>query len=380
MNSVKSPTRSLPGVEMEQRSPRYGWVRRVVYGGGGWSGAAWRGLGRPLAWGWRLMARRRLTPGSSQPERLPAPVVSVGNVTVGGGGKTTLVRWLLAEGLPPGVRAAILSRGYGRAGRGVTVVAPGESFDAARRAGDEPLLLARDGAWVGVGADRAGAARALSSRMQADLYVLDDGLQHRRIARALDLVAFTQDDLLAPARCLPAGPLRQGPGWIPARGAWVVAGDDPREQDWPAGTIGAAFTRWWNEMPGTAARWADGGTVTLASWRAGRTEPFHAGERPVVAFAGVARPASVARFAAEVGISVGRVVAFRDHHSYSQGDFAGLLRAHPEAALVTTEKDAVKCELAWFGERPVGVIRRRLEPRDPGLLRNLLREAIAWPR
>lgn len=367
-------------VALVERSPGHGWARRTVYGGGGWSGAAWRGLARPLGWGWRVAARRRLAHTGGTVQRLSAPAISVGNVTVGGGGKTSLVGWLIAGGLPEGARPAVLARGYGRSGHGVWVLAPGDPPELALSAGDEPALLARAGAWVGVGADRGLAARALEVRMRPDLYLLDDALQHRRIARALDLVVFTVDDLTAPARCLPAGPLRQDPEWRPPHGAWIVAGADPREREWPAGSIGAEFGRWWDELPGTPAEWTDKGTVSLASWRTAGADSFEPGGRRLIAFTGVARPASVARFARLAGVAVESAVAFRDHHPYTAADIATLLVSYPDAAFVTTEKDAVKCEAVWFEDRPVGVLRRRLEPRDPGLMRQLVADSIAWPR
>ncbi|HUP02030.1 MAG TPA: tetraacyldisaccharide 4'-kinase [Gemmatimonadota bacterium] len=367
-----------PGAVVE-RAAGYGWARRTLYGEGGWSGAAWRGLARPLGWGWRLTAERRLTAGRAT-YRLPAPAIAVGNVTVGGGGKTSLVLWILANAVPFGAHAAVLTRGYGRSEPGAWVIAPGELPGPARAVGDEPLLLARAGAWVGVAADRARAARALGSRFHPDVFLLDDALQHRQVARALDLVTFTVDDLVSPARCLPAGPLRQGPEWLPPNGGWVVAGGDPRARRWPSGSIGAAFSRWWTELPGTPARWADAGTVTLAAWRGGGEEPYDPGGRRVVAFVGVARPGAVARFAAKTGLPVERVVAYRDHQPYRAADIAALLAEHPDASFVTTEKDAIKCDPEWFEDRPVGVLRRRLDPFDPELLKGLVREAAAWPR
>ncbi|HUP19421.1 MAG TPA: tetraacyldisaccharide 4'-kinase, partial [Gemmatimonadota bacterium] len=224
------------------------------------------------------------------------------------------------------------------------------------------------------------AARAVATVFRPDLFLLDDGLQHRRVARALDLVAFTAADLVAPARCLPAGPLRQGPDWRPPAAAWVVAGCDPRLVEWAPGSIGAAFTGWWRELPGSEADWVDGGTVELAAWARGEERPYDPGGAPVVAFAGVARPESVERFAARAGHPVSRTVAFPDHHRYRPADVALLRAEAPEAAFVTTEKDAVKLPPEWFGDRPVGVLRRRLAPRAPEVLAGLVREAMAWPR
>jgi tetraacyldisaccharide 4'-kinase len=245
--------------------------------------------------------------------------------------------------------------------------------------GDEPALLARAGAWVGVAPDRFLAARAVAELgVKPDLFVLDDALQHRSVPRALDLVVFTAADLEAPARCVPAGPLRQRPTWHPPHAAWVVTGTDPRERLWPHGSIGRAYGAWWRELPGTAADWRHAGTISLESWEAGGETPFDPLGRPLVAFAGVARPESVLEFARQAGHEVAVLVVFPDHHPYRAEDIAGLRASRPGAAFLTTEKDAVKCDPAWFEGAPVGVLRRRLEPRDPGLLQREIADAIGW--
>jgi tetraacyldisaccharide 4'-kinase len=365
------------GPRVEDEALLYGWARRSLYGDGGPAGTAARAAGRPVGWAWSRLAGRRLR--RRRPSaRLTAPALGVGNVTVGGGGKTSLVGWLLDEGLPEGARAAVLSRGTGRIGSGVRVLRPGDDL-AASRVGDEPALLAKGGAWVGVARDREKAAQAVTARRRPHVFILDDALQHRRVARALDLVVFTAEDLEAPARCLPAGPLRQGPGWRPALGTWIVVGKDPRSQDFGKGTIAHAFHGWWESLPGFIGSWRDAGTVELGGWRAGREIPFVA-VGGVVAFAGVAKPESVERFARATGVPPRRIVAFPDHHRYRAADVRDLLEAHPGAALLTTEKDAVKLDPAWFGDRPVGVLRRRLQIEESGRLRDLVREAIGWPR
>jgi tetraacyldisaccharide 4'-kinase len=116
--------------------------------------------------------------------------------------------------------------------------------------------------------------------------------------------------------------------------------------------------------------------VTLAAWQAGEERAFEPGGRPVVAFAGVARPDSVALAARDAGHEIAALVAFPDHHAYVPDEIASLRAAHPEAAFLTTEKDAVKCTPVWFGESPVGVLIRRLQPHDPDLLRRLVAEAM----
>ncbi len=378
MSRASEDVRGRPrGGRVVERAPVYGWARRAVYGGGGAAGRVARGLGAPLGWVWGAAAERRLSaPGSGA--RLSAAAISVGNVTLGGGGKTSLVEWIVREGAPPGATVGVLSRGYGRQAETPLALAPGQTPARIAEAGDEPALLARAGAWVGVSADRFLAARAVEELgARPDLYVLDDGLQHRAVPRALDLVAFTRADLFAPARCVPAGPLRQRASWVPPHAVWVVVGTDPRGADWPPGSIGRAYFAWWRELPGTSADWEAGGPVTLASWIARRGEPFDP-EIPVVVIAGVARPETAADLARAGGLEVAALAAFPDHHLYSAREIARLRASHPGAAFVMTEKDAVKCEAGWFGDTPAGVLKRRLVPRDPDLLRREIADAIAW--
>lgn len=360
-----------------ERAPVYAWARRAVYGGGGAAGRVTRRLAAPLGWAWGAVAERRLS-APDRGRRLGAPAVSVGNVTLGGGGKTSLVEWIVREGAPPEATVAVLSRGYGRESGDALGIAPGQTPASVADSGDEPALLARAGAWVGVSADRFLAARAVE-RLGArpDVYVLDDGLQHRVVPRALDLVAFTRGDLFAPARCVPSGPLRQRASWVPPHAVWVVTEVDPRQAAWPAGSIGEAYTPWWRELPGTAAEWRVEGVVTLGSWLAGGDEAFEP-TRPVVVVAGVARPESVADFARAAGLRVAALEVFPDHHPFRARDVARLRSSHPGAAFVATEKDAVKLEAAWFGDAAAGVLVRRLAPDDPRLLRREIADAIAW--
>lgn len=365
----------MGGSTVVERAAAYGWARRTVYGDGGALGAVFRGLAAPLASGWGVVADRRLRRHASA-IHLGVPTISVGNVTIGGGGKTSLVRWLITDGLTSATHVAVLSRGYGRSVNDITVITPAARSVDPAAVGDEPALLARAGAWVGVGADRSAAAQAVLAVTDVDLFVLDDGLQHRKVARQLDLIAFTARDLLAPAKCVPSGPLRQRSSWRPPRGAWVVSGVDPRSRTWPPGSIGRAFTSWWDQVPGTVVQWRDAGTVDLDGWLRGSEASFGVDDRGVIVIAGVADPVSVARFAEQVGWSPIQVVAFPDHYRFSRGDITALLAKHPNVPFVMTEKDAIKCQANWFNDRPVGVLRRRLKPSDPALLTALVTDVL----
>ncbi len=366
---------TIGGSTVVERSAAYGWARRTVYGRGGVLGAAFRGLAGPLASGWALAADHRLKRNANA-IRLGVPTISIGNVTVGGGGKTSLVHWLITEGLASETRVAVLSRGYGRSAKATTVIKPEATSVDVAAVGDEPALLARAGAWVGVGADRQAAANAVSALTHVDLFLLDDGLQHRRVTRELDLIAFTARDLVAPAKCLPSGPLRQRPSWRPPCTAWVVSGVDPRTRTWPPGSIGQTLASWWGHVPGTVAQWRDAGTVDLAGWLTGNEARFEIDDRRVVVITAVADPVSVARFAEQAGWSPTKVVAFRDHHRFSQIEVAELLAAHAHMPFVMTEKDAIKCQAEWFDDRPVGVLQRRLEPAQPKFLTKIIADRM----
>lgn len=292
--------------------------------------------------------------------RAPRPVVSVGALSVGGAGKTPFVLWLVRELAARGLAPCVVTRGYGRTGDASVLLRPGELAradgarlaDAAARAGDEPTLLAaRSGVAVAVGVDRLRACRDALAALEAagsrvDLFVLDDGFQHRRLHRDLDVVVLAGDE--GWRRLLPAGPLREGP-WALRRAHAVASPADPA---WapalPAGPLALRTTR----RPAGLVRSVGDATLEPSSSLAGAR---------VVAVAGIARPG---RFVADLDASGARVVARvlrPDHHRYGPAD----LRAIDEAArgadlVVTTEKDLVK--LAGLGgDAPMKALRVELD-------------------
>jgi tetraacyldisaccharide 4'-kinase len=255
--------------------------------------------------------------------RLGRPVISVGSVSAGGAGKTPVVL-LLAELLgQAGFAVRILSRGYGR---GATAIERVDAGGDAARFGDEPMLLARrvrETAAVYVGTDRYRAGRLAESSAPGDVYLLDDGFQHRKLARDLDLVLLTQADV---EDCLlPAGNLREPLGAL--RRADVVV---LREEDAELAGFVAEMCR------GKAAPevWVIRRRLATASLPA----------RPVV-FSGIARPESFVAMLAKAGCETVAEVRFRDHHRYTEADIerlVGVARENGADGFVTTEKDAVK--------------------------------------
>jgi tetraacyldisaccharide 4'-kinase len=297
----------------------------------GAAAAAYRGLVETHGWLYRR--------GVLRPRSLPCPVVSIGNVTIGGTGKTPAVELAVRTLAEQGHRPAVVSRGYGRKSRGVLVVADVASI---RRepdeAGDEPFLLARrlPGVPVVVGADRWAAGRVARESCGATALVLDDGFQQRTLAVSLEIVMARAERPWGNGRLLPAGPLRE-PLRALARADLIVA-------------TGAGHVRA-DEVAATAARFAPHAPVVTAAlvpvgcWDGRRMEPVPLttlkGAR-VLAFAGIGSPAAFAATLHELDVAAD-LVTFPDHHWYSADDLGALhARATGSDALVTTEKDWVR--------------------------------------
>ena len=245
--------------------------------------------------------------------RLEGPVISVGNLSAGGSGKTPFVM-LLGELLRArGINFDVLSRGYGRKSRGVLLVDPA---GLPGRYGDEPLLIARKlHAPVIVGEDRYEAGRFAESRFGPQLHLLDDGFQHRALARDFDIVLVTPRD--ASDRLLPTGRLREPLASL-RRADAVVLASGASENLFP--------------LEGTLV------------WRVRRgIAPRNVPPRPVV-FCGIARPQNFVLQLRAAGIEPAAEAFYRDHHAYTETDIRELLALRQKCdagGFVTTEKDAV---------------------------------------
>jgi tetraacyldisaccharide 4'-kinase len=290
------------------------------------------------------VARERRRWYARRPEsrrRLDRPVVSVGNVAVGGSGKTPLVAHLARLLQEAGHRPAILTRGYARArpSDGVTVVSDGVRLLAdLDRAGDEPLMLARrlPGVPVLVSSDRYLSGRLAERRFDCSVHLLDDGFQHFQLERDVDLVVVSGADLARPAT-LPSGRLREPLDVLSGASAVVLADVEPAEGEEAVRALGALGVE-------TVFRLARESGSPQPIDEGDRFEPPAAGTR-VLAVAGLARPE---RFFADVGRrgwTVAGALAFRDHHRYTRNDLvriAAAMRSAGAALVVTTEKDVVR--------------------------------------
>jgi len=268
--------------------------------------------------------------------RLSRPVVSVGNLRVGGSGKTPVIAHLARLLAEAGERPAVLSRGYARtsAADGVVVVRDRDRVRAdLAHAGDEPLMLARrlDGVAVLVAADRYLAGVLAEHQFGASVHLLDDGFQHMMLARDVDLVLLDAGDLDAP-RTLPGGRLREPVGTLARADAVVVEGDLDRARPRLAALGVSRAFRLTRRLEGPRPLAGDGAVRLPRGAR-------------VFALAGIARPE---RFAADLeaaGWTVAGSRWFRDHHPYSRADVdrviaeAAAVRAE---SILTTEKDVVR--------------------------------------
>jgi tetraacyldisaccharide 4'-kinase len=264
---------------------------------------------------------------------LRGPVISIGNLSVGGSGKTPFVI-LLGELLKArGVKFDVLSRGYGRKTRGVLLVDPG---GFATQFGDEPLLIARRlEVPVVLGEDRHAAGSFAETRFGPQLHLLDDGFQHRALARNFDIVLVTPDD--ARDSLLPAGRLRERLASLHRADVVVVT----------SGAEPASFP-------------VDGKLV----WRVRRgIAPTDVAARPV-AFCGIARPQNFMLQLRKAGIEPAAQAVYHDHHAYTETDIRELLVLKANSAadgFVTTEKDAINLGAYFSALQPLAVVPVRME-------------------
>jgi len=320
-----------------------------------------RGLETLYLFGVEIDRRRQ---ARTPPHRLTVPVLSVGNIAVGGTGKTPVVEALARTWLDRGGKPGILSRGY-RGG-----AAGNDEFRVlARRLPRVPHIAERDRS--------AGGERLLARHPEVDLVLLDDGFQHRRLERDLDLVLLDATRPFGGGRCLPAGLLREPWESLERADALLITRSEQVGEDLLReleGFIAGRFPRLWL---GRARRVVEG--VRDAS---GIVTPVRAGTR-VLAFCGLGNPAAFFASLPPLGLEVALERRFPDHHRYRGSELErlrGEARAAGAEALVTTEKDGVKLadlpgaaggeppilEIAIRAELPAGAILDRLPRRGGG--------------
>jgi tetraacyldisaccharide 4'-kinase len=332
----------------------------------------------PLSWlyGTAVGFRNRLYDARSERAalgRLPVPVVSVGNVTVGGSGKTPTVEALARRLIESGKSVGVLSRGYGRRSRRPFVLASdgNDVFATPEDAGDEPIELARKipGLVVAVGPNRHNVGERLLERFPLDVLLLDDGFQHRSLHRDLDLVCVDVSEREETLRLLPRGRLREPLSSLRRANALIWTG-------WPGGTTRSREKVERALTPGTPVLRARAETLGLyrVGGKGGESLPPDALRgRPVAAVAGLAKPE---RMLESVDADIVLFEPKRDHFEWSQSEIEAFtdraLNAGAEAVL-TSGKDAVKlASFVRWASLPMYEVRVVLSFLDPGKVDLLL--------
>lgn len=249
--------------------------------------------------------------------RSPVTVVVVGNLTVGGNGKTPLVIWLVEQLRQRGLRIGVVSRGYG--GKAIAYPLVLTQDTTAEQAGDEPVLIfQRTGVPVAVSPKRSEAVKALLMLHPLDLVIADDGLQHYGLHRDFELVVID-------------GMRRFGNGW------WLPAGP-MRERAARLNSVDAIITNGGHAASDEISMWLQANeAVNLVT---GKRQPVQSLPQ-VIAMAGISHPARFFLTLKQLGITAKKEYSFEDHQNYSLEQLLTL--ADPEQSLIMTEKDAVKC-------------------------------------
>lgn len=271
--------------------------------------------------------------------RAAVPVISVGNLAVGGTGKTPVVDWLLKAFLKQGKRPAVISRGYGGSFAGdVGLVSAGNGvLLSAAEAGDEPFLLARRNpqALILIAKKRSAGVRSAVAEHAADVIILDDGFQHRAVARDLDLLLLDGRRPFGNGLPLPGGILREFSGALKRADLLLLTRSEPRT----AGNFSAKPS--WTSQHQIADYAVDltGDQVSFAELQG----------KKLLAFAGIADPDSFFNALSAAGLCIAEKLSFGDHAEYDTESLATLVsQAKGCTALLTTEKDAVKLAADMF--------------------------------
>lgn len=306
----------------------------------------------------------------------PLPTVSVGNLTVGGNGKTPFALFLAARLRQRGLIVAIVSRGYrGQVSRGPTLVSDGTRITMTpRQVGDEPVMMAKsfEGP-VAVARRRIDAIKLLATNRLADMVVLDDGFQHVRLRRDCDLLVLNQSVGFGNGRLLPAGPMRESQGALQRADALVLlesSGIDP--------SIDSAVRDIMRGKPVVRARLEPSSLIYSkgGNWH---EAPLMLNGQRVAAVSGIANPASFHAMIDALGAKVVGTLVYPDHYGYGPTDWKKIVALGREAEMViTTEKDLVKLERLAPPEYPLYALRLEvaMEAQDESRLLTLIIERI----
>jgi len=297
-----------------------------------------RALLGPLARAWEMGAALDRRSAWSRRRGLKTPVIGIGGITIGGAGKTPLVDFLARRFQALCLQPAILTRGYHRRAPGAGVVVPAGAPVSIDLTGDEAQIYVRSGAaHVGIGAERFTIGRAIEERFHPDVFLLDDGFQHHRLDRTLDIVSIDALNPFGGRQLFPLGQLREPLTALDRADAFVIARAEP---GLPLVGIENVLRQYNPRAPIfrsriVVERWTD------LEWGA-TCEPAHLPYRKVAAFCGLANPSAFWSSLALLGVQVTFAWRFPDHHHYGPLELkrlAARAQSSGAEALVTTEKD-----------------------------------------
>ncbi len=349
------------------------WIRKVWDRRGPLGYAAWLLL-LPLSMVYGLLVRIRnilYFLGWASGKSLPCAVVSVGNLTVGGTGKTPTTLWLAQELRRAGYRVGILSRGYKRSGKGPVILRPGfaKSFlsqEESLTAGDEPAMMARlFGQRVGVGRRRHQVGQQLLQDGEADVVLLDDGFQHRQLKRDIDLLLLGAD---SSGWLLPAGPFREPASALRRADYCLVTG--AREKWTRLLRRRPAETVFFGSLEAKALFGLEG-----EHWK---DYPLSMLDRSkILTVSAIANPAPFYRMIHSWEGEIVDSMEFPDHHLYSASDWQRINRAARNVDLiVTTEKDILKLARFPFAREKLLALRVEMVVENGGSLVRAVAQAI----
>lgn len=335
----------------------------------------------PLTVAYAAVTRLRLAAyekGLLRITKLNAPVISVGNITTGGTGKTPLVEWVSRMLAREGRRVSILTRGYGRANAGQQVlVSDGLNVLAdVQRSGDEPQLLAENLkgiASVICDSDRAAAGRWAIEHLGTDACVLDDGFQHLQLARDLNILTIDASNPWGGGHLLPYGRMREPRGGISRADCMVITRTEQADDIAALKTEIRQFT---GDRPVFTSRMHTSGVRELRAKDPGSIDLL---PQPAAAFCAVGNPASFFNHLQAEKIDLAHTRAFPDHHVYEQADIDILIdeaRSLGAVSLITTAKDAVKLRQFEFS-LPCYVLEIEISIDQHDMLAEMIRTAIS---
>lgn len=325
----------------------------------------------PISILYGLVVRLRLLlykAGIFKTKKLPCPVISVGNITVGGTGKTPVAIFIAGLLSAQGKKVAVLSRGYGRSTGGIAVVSDGEKILLdPKEAGDEPHLMATrlKGSPVVVGTDRFKAGLFIIERFAPDVIILDDGFQHIALHRNVNILLVDSKEGLGNGYLIPRGVLREPASGAGRAGIVLIKGKGVTQPHMGMGLDQKTPVFDFTYKP-----------QCLVDLRSGNKTPLELIRgKDVVAVSGIAAPESFAETLKELDARTAKALIYPDHHDYTEKDLQDIASAcPPNGIIVTTEKDGVKLKRFASKDIPLYALSISVSMDDPdGFVKALAR-------